>query len=70
MPSKQAKSLEIEQLTPVTTPAVEYDVVRELAYFKWEAAGCPCGDGVEFWLAAEAELMNADHQGHVQGESS
>jgi hypothetical protein len=30
--------------------------IEELAYFKWEAAGRPLSDGVEFWLAAEAEL--------------
>jgi hypothetical protein len=31
------------------------DQIREAAYFKWEAAGRPCGDGVEYWLAAEVE---------------
>jgi hypothetical protein len=30
--------------------------VRELAYFKWEAAGFPEGDGFDFWLEAEREL--------------
>jgi hypothetical protein len=30
--------------------------VRERAYECWEEAGCPAGDGVEFWLKAEAEL--------------
>ncbi len=30
--------------------------VRELAYFKWEAAGFPEGDGFDFWLEAEKEL--------------
>lgn len=30
--------------------------VRTLAYEKWEAAGCPAGDGIEFWVAAEREL--------------
>ena len=29
--------------------------IREAAYYKWEAAGSPCSDGVEFWLQAEAE---------------
>jgi len=29
--------------------------IRETAYYKWQAAGCPCGDGVDFWLEAEAE---------------
>lgn len=30
--------------------------VRELAYFKWEAAGFPEGDGFDFWPEAEREL--------------
>lgn len=30
--------------------------IRELAYLKWERAGCPPGDGVNFWCEAEAEL--------------
>lgn len=34
--------------------------IRAAAYQKWEAAGCPCGDGVEFWLQAEAELKSAN----------
>ena len=33
------------------------DEVRLLAYRKWQEAGCPGGEGVEFWLAAEAELL-------------
>jgi hypothetical protein len=32
------------------------DQIRLLAYRKWEAAGRPPGDGVEFWCAAEREL--------------
>jgi hypothetical protein len=34
------------------------DEVRLLAYRKWEEAGSPTGDGVEFWLTAEAELLH------------
>lgn len=33
-----------------------HDQIRELAYFKWEAAGWPAGDGVSFWLEAERAL--------------
>jgi len=29
--------------------------IRNLAYQKWVAAGCPPGDGVPFWLEAERE---------------
>jgi hypothetical protein len=32
------------------------DDIRILAYQKWEAAGCPDGEGERFWLAAEQEL--------------
>ena len=33
------------------------DDVRLRAYEKWERAGKPPGDGVQFWLEAEQELM-------------
>lgn len=33
------------------------DTIRERAYLKWETAGYPPGDGVNFWLEAEQELM-------------
>ena len=32
------------------------DEIRHAAYLRWIAAGCPEGDGVVFWLAAESEL--------------
>lgn len=32
------------------------EAIRSLAYLNWEAAGCPAGDGVEFWLEAEREI--------------
>ncbi len=35
--------------------------IRELAYSKWEVAGHPPGDGVNFWLEAEAELKAQDN---------
>jgi hypothetical protein len=31
--------------------------IRLLAYRKWQEAGCPAGDGVDFWLSAEAEIV-------------
>lgn len=37
-------------------PTVTEDDIRMLAHTKWEAAGCPPGDGFDFWLAAEQEL--------------
>jgi hypothetical protein len=38
-----------------TTPPEE--AVRIGAYFRWDAAGRPGGDGVRFWLEAEQELI-------------
>lgn len=55
LPTKKAKDLSGDQ-QPSTPPAVCCEKIREAAYRKWEAAGSPCGDGVDFWLAAEAEL--------------
>jgi hypothetical protein len=31
--------------------------IRLIAYRKWEYAGKPAGDGIQFWLEAERELM-------------
>lgn len=46
---------------PIPTPSpdgrpVTEDEIRVLAYHKWELAGRPAGDGVEFWHQAELEL--------------
>jgi len=32
------------------------DAIRLCAYRKWERAGKPAGDGVQFWLEAEQDL--------------
>lgn len=32
------------------------DAIRAIAHRKWEAAGCPMGDGLDFWLEAEQEV--------------
>ncbi len=38
-------------------PLTEFNMaIRELAYYKWEAAGFPPGDGFDFWLEAEQEI--------------
>lgn len=55
LPPKKTKDTAVEK-QPSSPPAVCCDTIREAAYYKWEAAGCPCGDGIEFWLQAEAEL--------------
>lgn len=56
LPPKEAKvSVAQQQSSP--PPAKCCENIREAAYYKWKAAGCPWGDGVEFWLKAEAELI-------------
>src|SRR5579872_7071666 len=32
-------------------------IIQEMAYSKWEQAGWPSGDGVNFWLEAEQEFF-------------
>ncbi len=39
-----------------TTPCE--DTVRQRAYEQWQAAGCPEGDGVAFWLEAERKVAS------------
>lgn len=40
-------------------PASAEDI-RLCAYRKWESAGKPTGDGLQFWLEAEQELASRD----------
>jgi hypothetical protein len=42
--------------TDIGTTLAE-EAVRIGAYFRWDAAGRPGGDGVRFWLEAEQELI-------------
>jgi hypothetical protein len=55
-------------ITPVVNAPVEHtgvkagaqpceEDVRIGAYYRWDAAGRPEGDGVHFWLEAEQEIM-------------
>jgi hypothetical protein len=37
-------------------PLVSAEEIRLCAYRKWESAGKPTGDGIQFWLEAEREL--------------
>jgi len=36
--------------------------IRQRAYQKWLNAGKPDGDGIQFWLDAENELAQGQHQ--------
>jgi DUF2934 family protein len=38
---------------------VSEEEIRFRAYQKWQAAGKPSSDGVQFWLEAERELLRA-----------
>lgn len=66
--SASAANLSGEHGCDAVPPASEHpagvceEAIRMLAHHKWEAAGCPEGDGVDFWLAAEQEL-NAQRLG-------
>tara|TARA_R110002020_G_scaffold319161_8_gene535092 strand:- start:719 stop:952 length:234 start_codon:yes stop_codon:yes gene_type:complete len=53
------------ELPPSENEAPCCEQVRELAYEKWEAAGCPCCDGTDFWLQAEAELNGNTSSGSI-----
>lgn len=44
--------------TKRNTPVTEYEI-RLCAYRKWESAGRPPGNGIQFWLAAKQELEQA-----------
>ncbi len=38
-------------------------VIREMAYYKWERAGQPLGDDLKFWLEAEKERFGDRYDG-------
>lgn len=40
--------------------------IRLCAYQKWEVAGKPGGDGVQFWLEAEQELVHGKNEKFVE----
>jgi len=44
---------------PMVAQLVNADDVRLCAYQKWEKAGKPTGDGIQFWLDAELEVVHA-----------
>lgn len=39
--------------------AVARRQIRDLAYFRWESAGCPQNRDLEFWTEAELEWVGA-----------
>ena len=55
----EPKTVVVADPAPTTqsrTPVTE-ERIRERAYLKWEAAGRPGGDGLNFWLEAQQELL-------------
>lgn len=44
--------------------------IRLCAYQKWEAAGKPTGDGIQFWLAAEQELVEGKNEKVLRRDGS
>ncbi len=54
-----AASLENQKTSIVCEAAI-----RVLAHSKWEAAGCPTGDGSAFWLEAEREVSVSPQSGN------
>jgi hypothetical protein len=40
-------------------PVVLLNDIRDLAFRKWQAAGCPSAGCAHFWLEAEEELQQA-----------
>ena len=45
---------------------VSEEDIRLCAYQKWEAAGKPTGDGVQFWMEAEQELVDGKNERFLQ----
>jgi hypothetical protein len=56
-PSAPVVAPVVPAVHPALDPARIEDAIRTRAYHMWEAAGRPAGDGVEFWVWAERELL-------------
>lgn len=50
-----------ETETPTTQQMMDRyeEAIRDLAYRLWEEAGCPCCDGLDFWVEAEKIVFPA-----------
>lgn len=58
-----ACSTQMEEQGCQECPSDEFNMaIRELAYYKWEAAGFPAGDGLNFWLEAEREINSRQQE--------
>lgn len=78
-PADRPIELATEQSDEVATQSsgarqevVEHDAlehIRRAAYGKWIEAGCPPGDGVEYWLAAERDYLEQNKMPDPSGSS-
>jgi hypothetical protein len=55
---RRARTRNDSQSQSPANGSIGEDEIRNLAYRKWEEAGCPTGDGAAYWLAAEQELRS------------
>lgn len=54
----------------MTDPQGNEELIRALAYRKWEEAGCPHGEQDRFWQEAEQELTAVETIGRDAGQIS
>jgi len=62
-PTESLATESLAEAVLTETRTICEDTVRQRAYGDWQAAGCPVGDGVEFWLEAERALAFQDTHG-------
>ena len=53
-----APEISLQPDQPARDNGAREDVIRTRAYFLWEQAGRPEGDGAHFWYEAEREVGN------------
>jgi len=61
--NKNTTQLDVSELSAVSSAtdsgcctSSREEIIRERAYFLWEEAGRPEGDGVNFWIEAEKQF--------------
>lgn len=59
-PAYAAGAVSLQPAAKDQDPATREQAIRARAYFLWEQAGRPEGDGVEFWMRAEQELTTRE----------
>jgi Protein of unknown function (DUF2934) len=59
-PPAPAPDISLQPEDPVYDTGALDDVIRTRAYFLWEQAGRPDGDGMQFWLDAQREIGNPE----------